>query len=324
MKKTLFLFSAFLLFSAPAGRCADAKDENNDFFVAAQAGRLSGNTLYHMSVASGVSSVDSELEFPLQTGLAGIKLGYAAQDRPGRSRVKLALSWLQNTDSGSGSVKDSDWLSNDQDILEVGSPHPGKDIYSESDMELKARLIEVQAVFGQRLGKTVEIGPMAGFKYQQFKYDVSDVNQVGYGPYAASYTGSVAGPVATYEVEYQMFYVGLSADFRAPSFTATAGLAFAPAVVAEDRDDHILRSKLSTGKATGFAYLASLGADWDLLLSRDLNVTFGINGEYLRISTQGTQDQTFYAGANAGESYSLDDKITSEQLLLTGNLAFHF
>lgn len=325
MRRALFIFCwLFLLCAVSAVHRADAKDEIDDFFVGARAGRLTGSTVYHISLNDGISSVDSELEFPLETVLAGLALGYARQDRSGRSNVKLSFSWLENIDSGSGVVKDSDWLSDDLDVQEVGSVHPGKDIYSESDMELEARLIEARAVFHQRVRETLELGPMAGYKYQHFKYDVRDVNQVGYGPYAPFYTGSVMGLVATYEVEYHILYIGLSADYRAPSFTATAGLAFAPAVFVEDRDDHILRSKLSTATGTGFAYLASLGANWELLQRRDLGISFGINGEYLRISTRGTQDQLFYAGTFAGETYSLDDKITSQQTLVAGNLAFHF
>lgn len=326
MNKIIFIFFCWIFFLSvvPVVHSAGANDENADFFVAAQAGRLGGSTKYHISLASGVTSVDSELEFPLQTDVAGIKMGYAWPDPRGGSTIKFMLSWLQNTDNGSGIVKDSDWLSNDLDIAEVGAAHPGKDIYSESGMTLKARLIEVQAVFNQRVGETFEVGPMAGYTYQQFKYDVHDVNQVGYGPYAFLYTGSIAGLAATYEVEYHMLYAGVSADFRAPFFTATAGIAFAPIVFAEDRDDHILRSKLSTGTGTGVAYLASLGMNWELLQRRDLAVAFGINGEYRWISTEGTQDQHYYAGPYTGETDSVNDEISSSQVLLTGNLAFHF
>jgi len=229
---------------------------------------------------------------------------------------------MKNLDNGSGKVEDSDWMTNDIDVIEVGSAHPGKDLYSESDMQLKADIIELRAVFSRDIGSKASIGPMAGFKYQKFSYDISNVNQVGYGPYnTPTYTVSVPGLVGTYEVAYDIFYVGISGDFKSGEvFTATAQAAIAPFAQAEDRDDHILRSKLSTCTAAGIAYFLSLGAQWKL--SRVW--TTGITGEYLNISTEGTQHQYFYGGSLRGTAYDIADKITSQQLSLAANISLKF
>jgi hypothetical protein len=121
-----------------------------------------------------------------------------------------------------------------------------------------------------------------------------------------------------------MFYVGVSADLKKYSlngdFTSAVRIGFAPEVAAKDRDDHILRSKLSTGSANGMAYF--LSADFAWTFSDGLR--FGVGGEYINISTDGTQYQYFYAGPYAGQAYYIDDKITSHQFSLIGNISQQF
>jgi hypothetical protein len=149
------------------------------------------------------------------------------------------------------------------------------------------------------------------------------VNQVGYGPYAASYTGSVSGLVGTYKVTYNILYFGVSADLKAAAEDTVAGTArigFAPVALAEDTDDHILRYKISNTTTSGQAFLASLGTEWKI--SRD--ALLQIEGEYLRIFTEGTQYQFFYAGPDAGLRISVPDKLDSAQLSLAARLIFRF
>ncbi len=316
----IFCFAGSLFFWTVPDLALSAESGTKDSFsVGLQAEYLLGNTMYHISEYSGSSGIESELEFPLSTILAGVNLGYHSENHAKRSFFRVDLSAKRNVDSGSGKVKDSDWLTNDMDIVEVGSAHPGKDIYSESDSELKAEIIDVRAIIGSEVGENAKVGLLLGFRHEKFNYDVSNVNQVGYGPYASSFTGYVSGPVGTYEVIYDLFYAGLDANFKAgKDFTANARIAYAPSAQAKDRDDHILRSKVSTCTASGTAYLASLGGLWGF----SENWSMGINGEYLSISTEGTQHQYFYDGS--GVTYDIPDKITSSQVAISAALIRKF
>ncbi len=57
----------------------------------------------------------------------------------------------------------------------------------------------------------------------------------------------------------------------------------------------------------GEAYLASVGLDWVFLPQWILGGSF----EYVDIDTTGRQYQGFYGGPSAGNTYEVDDRITS-------------
>jgi Omptin family len=297
-------------------------NRGSSFSLGVQTGYVSGYTAYEISEFSGNSSLDSQLKFPLKAALAGVRMGFR-RELSGGNELKLSLSWMKNIGNGVGKVEDSDWMSNDLDIANVGASHPGLDIYSESDMRLKADVYDVRGVLGFGLGEHFRIGPMLGYKHQSIRYEVSNVDQVGYGPYAAAYTVSVAGLAGTYKVEYDMPYAGFSGEFSraltSGEFTATAqvGIAY---VSAKDRDDHILRSKLSTTSADGSASLVDFSAVWTF----PGHWSVGLNGEVLDSTTLGTQHQYYYGGPYAGQSYSIDNKITSTQWTSIVSLGYSF
>ena len=133
----------------------------------------------------GVSGIESELEFPLKTFLLGVEGGWGYQNSQKQDKLRLSAKWLTNIDHGSGKMKDSDWIE--------GDDHPGLDIYSESDIELKAHIVDVNVIYNFWLIKQLSIGPIVGYRFNYFKYDVSNTDQVGYGPWASVYTVSFSG-----------------------------------------------------------------------------------------------------------------------------------
>ncbi|MEK6745224.1 MAG: omptin family outer membrane protease [Nitrospirota bacterium] len=281
-------------------------------------GYLTGSTLYHISIYDATGGVESELEFPLNTFLFGLEGGYVGKNANGRDAFKIGLQWSTNLDSGSGKLKDSDWISGtaETDPLPngLGLPaHPGLDIYSESDIALTANILDLRASYNFWPSKGLVIGPLGGLLYQNFQFDASNVHQVGYGPYAPGFTGSVSGLVLTYEVTYTIPYLGMHSELLVGrGFQAFLDLGYSPWAAAKDRDDHVLRKKLSTAKTDGYAYLATITAQWDI----EDNDFFLIRGQYLEINTKGTQTQTFYDGS--GDVFAgINDKITSKQLSTT-------
>jgi outer membrane protease len=286
-------------------------------------GYLTGNTLYHISSYDATGGIESELEFPLNTFLAGLEFGYISKNDRGRDDLKIGIKWFRNIDNGSGKLKDSDWISGSVETSPppngLGFPaHPGLDIYSESDISLKANIIDLRASYNYWPSNGLALGPMGGVLYQNFQYDVSNVKQVGYGPYAASYTGSVSGRVLTYEVTYVIPYLGLHSELLVSrSFQAFLDLGYSPWASAEDKDDHINRGKLAKGSTTGNTFLAELAAQWDI----ENNNFFLIRGQYLKIDTTGTQTQTWYRAEGttpAGTTITgINDKITSKQIFAT-------
>jgi outer membrane protease len=292
-----------------------------------QTGYITGNTTYHISFSEEVLGVvyngDSELEFPLDNFLWGIEggVGYKNINNEKQDRARLTLRWLTDVNNGAGKMKDSDWLNDAYDIYYYGITHPGLDIYSESDADLDTNMVDVNYTFNFCPTENISIGSTIGYKYQKFKYDISNLNQVGYGPYEDDYTGSVSGRVLDYKVEYKIPYLGLSTDLLlGDKFQLNLQFGYSPWADAKDRDDHLLRYKLSTADCDGDAYLINLNANWEFLPAWILQV----GSEYVNIDTDGTQHQFFYAGDYVGTTYDVDDKITSKYYLVNAAIKYAF
>lgn len=298
-------------------------------------GYLTGSTLYHISVYDATGGIESELEFPLNTMLFGLEGGYVSKNTKGQDSFKVGLQWFMNLGSGSGKLKDSDWISGtvetDPPPNGLGFPaHPGLDIYSESDISLTAHIIDLRASYNFWTSTSLALGPLGGLLYQNFQYDASNLKQVGYGPYATRFTGTASGRVLTYEVTYTIPYLGIHAEMPfSKKFQAAIDLGYSPWAAAEDTDDHILRGKRSTGNTSGSAYLATVTAQWDI---KD-NDFFLIRGQYLNIETTGTQIQTWYRDEIISPTETIpagtttppiNDKISSRQISLLFNFTHRF
>ena len=274
-----------------------------------QSGYLKGDTTYHIDFPGGAS----ELEFPLETYLVGPELVWGYRNPQKQDQFVFKIKWLTNIDNGSGKMKDSDWLE--------GDGHPGLDIYSESDVELQANILDVNVTYNLWPTKAWAIGPIVGYRYEKFEFNVKDTEQVGYGPYAPGYTVAVSGKTLDYVVTYHIPYLGVSSSIRLlKGFSAEINAGYSPITFAEDRDDHILRYKLSKGDTDGYSYFANANAVWNFLSHWFLIV----GAEYLKIHTTGEQHQSFYAGPDAGLEFDVDDKITSKQTFLSATVIYRF
>jgi outer membrane protease len=277
--------------------------------IGLKSGYLRGDTSYSISFAEG----ESELKFSLKTFLLGIEGGWGYRNPQKQDKLRLSVKWLTNIDHGSGKMEDSDWIE--------GDGHPGLDIYSESDIESKAHIVDVNVIYNFWLIKQLSIGPIVGYRFQYFKYDVSNTDQVGYGPWAPVATVYVSGKTLNYKIEYHIPYFGLNSNVLfGKKLQANMRINYSPLTFARDRDDHLLRYKLSKGDTDGYAYIASIDGTWNFLPNWSLT----IGDEYLKIRTTGTQYQVFYGGPFIGTTYDVDDKITSSQLFISAIISFRF
>lgn len=267
---------------------------------------MGGHSTYRIAASDPTGSVESELAFPLSGVAVRLHGELATRRAPGEGRLVLGLAVLQSL-AGSGTMEDSDWLSDSVDVELVGAAHPGKDIYSESDAALDALVLEARVAFEVPAGRTWTLTPMGGVLYQRYEYDVTNVSQVGYGPYAADFTGSAGGSVLDYRVRYVVPYVGAGASWTRGRFAASADAWFSPFVSAEDRDDHLLRAKVSTIEASGTAWQLGLGAR----LALGPREWVQAQAATIRVSATGTQHQRFYAGPDAGLEGFVDATIRS-------------
>lgn len=284
---------------------------------------LSGYTLYHISYYEGASGIESELEFPLRTYLLGIEGAILYKEKSGYNRLKLTWEVLTNIDSGSGKLKDSDWLTDDIDIALYGIAHPGKDIYSESDIELDAFVFNINMLYNFYNASNFTLGPLIGYRHQDFRFIASNVNQIGYGPYSRDYTGFFPDEALHYKVRYDFIYGGIGSEFSISS--VQGGIILGTGYVhAEDRDNHILRAKLSEGETSGYGLFMDIHGGYSLINTLFLKIKAG----YLKFHTTGTQHQYFYRATpecpTGGCSAYVSDRIDSEQWDLSLSLIYRF
>ena len=268
----------------------------------------SGETSYHINFDEPWSQGghgESKLEFPIDSVMAGINVVWGNRYKKNRqqTQTRFSLTWLGVVHDGGGIMKDSDWVENDAAYGET--PHEGRDLYTESDAELKGTVVDANFSYNFRLSNSWTLGPLVGYRYHDFKYDI-------YGYRGIYWTTPVSGEgkVLEYKVTYNIPYVGLSSDLlfgKRNQFRFHFILGYSDWADAEDRDDHLLRNKLSEGDCEGEAWLSSLTAEW--AVSPRWRLSLG--GEYADIDTKGIQHQSWYAGSSTGTTFDVDQEISS-------------
>ncbi|MEE8300197.1 MAG: omptin family outer membrane protease [Desulfatiglandales bacterium] len=268
---------------------------------------VQGDSTYRIGgVDSQLGSWASELEFPLNNIMAGISLiiGSRHAYNPSQTRDRFSLTWLRVVQETAGTMKDSDWVEND-DAVQGGFPHAGRDIYTESDAQLRGTVFDVNYAHHFRPNNSWSLGPMIGYRSQYLEYDI-----YGYSGYRYDRLISSTEKALEYEITYKIPYLGLSSDLifgKDSRFQLHFILAYSDWAKAEDRDDHVLRYKLSESDCEGEAYLIKVNLDWQFYR----NWLLGLGAEYVDIDTSGMQHQSFYAGPFVGTTYDVNNKITS-------------
>jgi outer membrane protease len=269
-----------------------------------------GDSTYHISFeepwAVGGHG-ESELEFPIANVMAGVKViagtTYGKNNR--KSKGHLCIRLLKTIDKDAGTMKDSDWIENDAAFGKA--PHQGKDLYTESDAELEGMLFDLIWAYHFSLGPNWALGPMLGFRYEELQYEI-----YGYKGYYWKESVSGQGKVLDYQVIYKIPFIGLSSETLLGSkdqLFLSLGLGYSDWVEARDRDDHLLRFKLSEAECEGAAYLLTLNLDWRFYPRWVL----GVGAEYVDIDTRGKQHQGFYSGPSVGITYDVDDSIAASR-----------
>ena len=301
MKRYINIFFIFILVILSLNTAVSAGD------LSLQAGSITGDTTY---VISGPESggFKSELIFPIEQQVAEISYKLPLDKY---KIAELNFSLLKNIEDESGTFIDSDWLY---------SYSSEKAIYSESDSYLdfyKAELkVDFLPFYEFKSGESF-LSLSGGYQKEDFDFDIHDLEQINY---LSDRESIVAGQVLTYQIEYAFPY--LAFNWRYPAgrqgLNYSFSLGFSPFLKAEDRDDHVLRDKLSFIEAQGTALLAEADLNYKFNSSFSLFVVW----DYLRMEAEGTQVQKNYSGDILFEDIAA--QLSSKQSLLNGGLSFSF
>ncbi len=234
-------------------------------------GRLSGHTTYQIGGTVDTPSGSykyhfpiSELEFPLDVYILSVggSIEFA-------EKWKVSVGLKKNITSDAGKMKDSDWGVPFEDPPGSGSwwwyGPDSLDVYSESDADLDALIIDINFRGRFRFGKSNwSLIAGLGYIHQDFDYECRLIKQwspSGLSGYDYTGTGAVA---LTYEVTYSIPYMEIGTQFKIKDkLSVEARLGYSPFVNVEDEDHHLLRSKVNKGDCDGHAILFSLEGRYD-------------------------------------------------------------
>lgn len=302
MKKTLYFLITIFLIIFTLSFSAQALE------FSLETGQIDGDTSY---IISGEQSggFKSELIFPIEQQVMQLDFKLPVKKYKIES---LNFAYLKNIEDESGTFIDSDWLY---------SYSSEKAIYSESDSYLdfySADLAVEFAPFYTSASGNSFFNLRAGYQKQDYDFDIQNLEQIDY---ISGRETIVDGKVLAYQIEYNFPYLALDWTKKAEQeqgWNYRIGFGFSPFLKAEDRDDHILRDKLSYIEADGQAVLAEID------LGYDFNSSFSIftSWSYLNLEAEGSQVQKNYSGDILFEN--IDAEISSSQNLFSGGISYKF
>ena len=281
---------------------------------------VTGETSYDIGgrFAGEPSSWRSKLEFDLDATLLDLGMDITYNDIFVNlvDQVVFSFDYYTSIATDAGTFRDRDWYynvaGNEQSSLWGDTKSGVESDLKMSDLKARAYFLPLDEAASFRLFATV------GYLYQKW------------GTFAAkSFSGSYFGDptvwasdasALTYEVTYEIPYAGVGFEWLFfENFTLKANVDFSPVAEASDRDDHVLRTKLSKGSCDGDYLSAGAEVDWAFASSW----TAAVNFSYMMIDTDGDQIQYFYGDGGPVVS-GIDNKIESEQTYVGMSIAYKF
>jgi hypothetical protein len=310
-RPVLFLLAALAVLSAPRLSAAAPV-----FSATLDTIWVTGDTRYLMELPASPYGVSSELVFPLNTLLEGVRLSYSPKNT-GRHPWTVEASFYSNLVNPYGIMQDYDWY------MWPGYPKVPFS-YTESQADMRWYLAGAELQVALTSGSWGNLILDLGYRFQFIKQVI-----IGYTGWQYDDTDDDGLPDvfdfisgSEHALDYQIFYNAVTAGLSltlcpAPPVTVTADAG--PALVyVSDRDDHLLRYKLSTASGVGFGGYAGLEAryTWSTANPR-LRPFVALSGSGLWFFAKTLQTQSYYTGATEeppGTTWvGIDHRISTRQ-----------
>ncbi len=330
MKKYIFAMLVLLAagaLNAPAQSTPLSLAGTITWFVEPQLSKGFGGSAYDLSVdAGGGDKVLSRLEFPVVPIEAGIRAG-ATIEREGTRRWLFELGFAHSIIPMGGVMKDYDWYQY------AGYP-PTVWSYTESDDSTVSWNLSAEAAW-----TFAAVGPVTLALYLQYRYQTARHVEDGVNGWQYQWT---SGPsydlyviddsrkdVLEYSLSAHMPGLGFLADLQVVQGLDLELRACYMPVFVFDRDDHVLRSKLSTAEGWGSGVYANLRARYTFQKLRSgITPYLALDGRVLSYVVDTTQTQYWYGGLDSvpqGTKYTGIGHVISSteyQVGLTMGFAF--
>ncbi len=321
-----------------AGIVSKEEEQGGNIRCALSAGikKMSGNTTYQIGGKIETSEGKDELHFPLSELKFPLNVYFISleSDVELYDRICLNLNLDKNITDDAGKMKDSDWgvpfeypYAGSGYYAWYGAKH--KDIYSESDTEIEALIFDINVmykIFNIRPGGSgvaVSFSAGLGYLYQRFDFVCVLLRQWDLRPDVPDDQNSDFEGDGRVGIKYNVrshvpyLNIGIKVDIR-QKIVFDASFGYSPYAMVRDRDNHVLRSKISKAECEGTAIMASGGISY--FIARPVFIRAGL--DYMSVDTEGWETQTDngeYYGKIEQKNYS---KRMSYGLALGGELRF--
>jgi len=247
----------------------------------------------------------SELSFPLDA-----VFGVVDVEAVIINKYVLGLKVKKNVSDPNDNMEDRDWIT-------VSDPYQ-LDIYSESKItDFSAFVLDVDVSYRFLNNDKVVLAAGVGYMHQDFEYTTALIRQWSPSGYRGYDFVGDGGTSLIYEVDFNMPYLMVDGRFNIiPALRVNGRFAFAPWMKVEDKDQHLLRSKVNTGDLDGSAIMLSAEAEYDF--TPQLFVTAGL--DYTYITADGDMDAAFYGVYD----HTVSEEIESNQASLYATIGFRF
>lgn len=218
---------------------------------------------------------------------------------------ELTGRWSGSLSSDAGKLEDSDW----------GNPNNPwvKTTYSLSDTDFDGMTSDIGIrcwalnwVWDRYTSYSIGFG--GGWIYQDFRWEASNTDQwypadpqLGHDWYP--------GAVGSYKTKVNMPYIETACAMRMPWISFFGSFGYSPSAQVKDEDDHKIRSILANTDAKGDAVKLTLQGRCDY----NQYVFALIRADMIAYDVSGTERDVTYAGADAGDSWSIHHEVSSVQ-----------
>jgi len=258
-----------------------------------------GAVAYEISAEDMFDSVRSRLEFPIDGIYGGVQGVYnTGKHLTGFQNISFGFKLISNLTDPDDDMNDFDWWNERL----VG------DTKSEAESETVQLEVFMRTDFVYR--PDFILSGVAGFRYENYKFDIYGLDGYYLPPIGDGSRASLDYDirVLNYEMTHKLFYCGLEGQVPLSDSVTAEGRAVMGIGFADDRDDHILRDKISTGEYITVTGEAAAYLIW-YLSSADAAARFYIKGglEAYVITGSGEQDQVFEDGS--ASFYGIDAEL---------------
>jgi len=291
----------------------NAKADKPVFEIEAVSAYGVGEVAYEISASSFSDTIKSRLEFPLDGFYVGANVDYnVGAQFCGVQNFTFGFKFLTNITDPDDNMNDYDWwngrLAGD----------------TKSEAEASSYIVDLNLNGDLVYRHDFILSGIVGFRYESYVFDIYGVDGYYLPPFGDG-SDVCFGPdvhVLAYEITHSWFYGGIQGRIIMTDSLVAEGSMVVGFGFVDDRDDHILRDKISTSEYVSISSKMTAYMVWYFSSSAaQKRLYLKAGGELTSMYGDGEQDQRFEDGTSF---LGIDSEIELTFISATAMLGYSF